>query len=277
MEQEVILSDKGLVTLKTPTPNDKQVIEQETKGLLDVARAYSKIESAQVYNMANADLTAIKTRMTALTEQRMTITRPMDAAKKAVMNLFAPAIAHLEEAERIIKHGMTGFITAQERARRAEEERQRRLAEEQERAARAEAARIARAQEEEAARKRAEAEALAEQAKNAAPEEAAQIEAQAQELAAQAEQAQASAEEVRVAAATAPPPAPIVLPEVSKGAGVSTREVWDFEIVDFAALPDEYKAPNEKLLRSFAQNTKGKVLLPGVKFTSSVHLAKRTR
>lgn len=44
------------------------------------------------------------------------------------------------------------------------------------------------------------------------------------------------------------------------------RDNWKARVVDFAALPDEYKIPNESLLNSHARTTKGERPIPGVEF-----------
>jgi hypothetical protein len=51
-------------------------------------------------------------------------------------------------------------------------------------------------------------------------------------------------------------------------AGVSFREVWDFEITDPAALPREFLVPDEKLIRSAVSSLKDQTTIPGVRVFS---------
>ena len=44
------------------------------------------------------------------------------------------------------------------------------------------------------------------------------------------------------------------------------RKVWDFEVTDFASIPDEYKLVNERALKAIATSTKGTANVPGVQF-----------
>jgi len=60
-----------------------------------------------------------------------------------------------------------------------------------------------------------------------------------------------------------------VAPEIKK---VSTeqgtsgqRDTWTYEIIDFKAMPDEYKLPNTSALNAFAKSTKGMRQIPGVR------------
>jgi hypothetical protein len=58
-------------------------------------------------------LTKIKGRQKALTDVRLSITRPMDAAKKKVMELFQPAVDRLAQAETTIKAAVLTYSQAQ--------------------------------------------------------------------------------------------------------------------------------------------------------------------
>jgi hypothetical protein len=100
------------------------------------------------YGLAADELKDIKARAAKLDEQRKSITKPMDDAKKAVMDLFRAPLAVLEQAEGIIKGKMLTY--SQEQQRKAREAQ---LA--AERAAQAERDRLA-----------AEAKALEEQGKS---------------------------------------------------------------------------------------------------------------
>ncbi len=53
--------------------------------------------------------------------------------------------------------------------------------------------------------------------------------------------------------------------ETPKVAGMSSREDWDFEIVDASKLPPEFLQPNEKAIRAFVKAAKRADALPGVR------------
>lgn len=63
-------------------------------------------------------LKTIKGRQKALSDLRLSITRPMDAAKKRVMELFQPAVDRLATAERTVKGAVLTYTQEQERLRR---------------------------------------------------------------------------------------------------------------------------------------------------------------
>jgi hypothetical protein len=98
----------------------------------------------QTFEIAADELKGIKAKAAALDEQRKAITGPLDAAKKAVMDLFRGPLDALGQAENILKGKMLGY--QQEQQRKAD-------------AARLEAERIAR---EQRLKLEAEARALAE-------------------------------------------------------------------------------------------------------------------
>lgn len=109
---------------------------------LDLVQGFEVVD-APTFEIAADELKAIKARSSALDEQRKGITAPMDAAKKAVMDLFRGPLEILSEAERLLKSKMLAYQQAEQR--------------------KADEARIAaeRAAAEERARMRAEAEKLA--------------------------------------------------------------------------------------------------------------------
>lgn len=67
-------------------------------------------------------------------------------------------------------------------------------------------------------------------------------------------------EAVQTALAALPPPTP-------KVEGLSTVEIWTYEIVDFASVPDKYKllVPNHELLLEEAKTCRDKLNIPGVR------------
>ena len=64
---------------------------------------------------ATFEMNAYTKRIKELEKARKTITGPLDASKKAVMNLFRPAIDGYTQAAGIIKHAIGRYVTEQER------------------------------------------------------------------------------------------------------------------------------------------------------------------
>ncbi|MBU1308799.1 MAG: hypothetical protein KKE30_04605 [Gammaproteobacteria bacterium] len=69
----------------------------------------------------------------------------------------------------------------------------------------------------------------------------------------------AKAEEVEVMV-------PSAAPLFEKANGDTTRRIWRAEVVDFKALPDEYKLPDMKTLNAIARAKRGALSIPGVKW-----------
>ncbi len=96
---------------------------QEAQLILDHAKAIV-IRDQVGYEEAAIALKQLKARMSTLEDERTKITKPMDAAKKAVMDLFRRPQDFLIEAERIMKNAMITYSNEQERIRKAEQARQ---------------------------------------------------------------------------------------------------------------------------------------------------------
>jgi hypothetical protein len=124
---------ENLATAMAETKNPE--LRSSLDQAVELADRYENfvVTSADDYILAAEDLRDVKTRLETINEKRFGITRPMDAAKKAVMNLFAPPTTALELCEKRIKKGMCDYDVRQEQiaeeTRRAEAERQRREAE----------------------------------------------------------------------------------------------------------------------------------------------------
>lgn len=145
---------KALAELATP---NKDAMLADANAIHEVATQLV-IDNDVMYEHAGLELSAINAKLAALEDRRLSITRPMDAAKKAVMSLFAPATERLEAAKKALTAGM---LTYQRQKQEAAAEAQRRANE----AAEKERARLAqRAERAEASGKADKAEALREQA-----------------------------------------------------------------------------------------------------------------
>jgi hypothetical protein len=77
-----------------------------------------EIKNAEEMAASGVMLQTIKGRQKALADARLSITRPMDAAKKRVMELFQPAVDRLAKAETTIKGAVLTYTREQERLRR---------------------------------------------------------------------------------------------------------------------------------------------------------------
>jgi hypothetical protein len=172
------------------------------------------------------------------------------------------------EAERVLKLGIGGYLTEQERLRQAEELRLREEADRAQREAEAETRRL-----------QAEAECL----------HAEEIERQIEE--AEAEGASRAVIE-HLASQPAPVvavepvfmPAPVVASTVTPVQGISAREIWSAEVTDIVALAahiaanPQYRnliAPNMTALNQLARSLKSAMRIPGVKAVSTSNIAAR--
>ena len=237
---------------------------------------------------------------------RLGITRPMDAAKQKVMDLFRGPMEELEEAEVYLKGQMVTFKDEQDRiareqqriereraekeaarlreeARKADElaaeKERKRLAEEQTKAderAAAERERIAQeraaAQSEEDKRRVQEQEEAAKRRREEEQERLHQ-----ERLAAEAEQrertARAETLEARAEITTTAP----VRPGSPKVKGISTRKKWTFEIVDSEKVPDKYKTIDERKIRGVVTALKGDTSIPGVRVYAETIMSAGTK
>lgn len=190
------------------------------------------------YEKAASVLTEIKSRYKELEKQRKEITVPLDNAKKQVMDLFREPLEQLKSAEDTIKRTMIGYTDEQERLAREEQKRLQELADKE-------------------------------------------LERQKKLIEAKIERAKASGKEEKVETLEmekemiAPVVAPVVVPKIDTPKGVSYRDKYTAEVIDFKLLPDEYKLPNQSALDKVAQATKGTISIPGVKIKSEKILASR--
>lgn len=225
-----------------------------------------EVDSPEMLDIAGEELRGFVTRRKQMEEMRLSITRPMDAAKAKVMDLFRVPLDRLGQGESLLRDGITRY----QRAEREKAEAARREAEAKAQAERAEQARIQREAEaaERKAREEAEAARKAGDAKAAAAAEAA-----AAEAATAAESAQEQVELSEIA----PPAPPAVV--AHKAAGIGTRQNWKHEVTDFKALAfaavDSARAgngfllgfllANDKALGTAAKSMQRKLVIPGVR------------
>lgn len=255
MESKVITVEPIQTLEATKASEDALALHNQAQNIV--------ITTQPDYDMAGTLLQRIKGRMKYIEAKRKDITKPLDVAKKLVMELFRTPLIKLGEAEVNIKRGMLTFEEEQERIRKEQQEKL-------ERQAAAEEARKKKALEEQARKKEEEARKLREEAEKADAEEKARLEAIAQKKEEEAEARREKAEATHVEA-------PVIAPRVETPKGISYTTKWTAEVVDFKALPDEYKIEDTSMLNKLAQATKGKVPVPGVIFKSEKVVASRSK
>jgi ATPase subunit of ABC transporter with duplicated ATPase domains len=106
-------------------------------------------------------------------------------------------------------------------------------------------------------------------ANDAAAKEQARLQEIADRAAAKGHTTKAEQFEERALAVTAP----IVTTEAPKVAGVSFREVWDFEITDEDLIPREYLVVDETKIRRVVTALKGDAKIPGVRVFKQKRIA----
>jgi hypothetical protein len=173
----------------------------------------------------------------------------IDAAHAAWKTSLANLQKHLEplkKADEVIKVKVRDYLEREQR--KAEAERRRLLAEAE---TKARAEREARAQ-------------AAIAAAQAAQEEHDEVTA-----------AMAMDEAVQIEAEVIVPIIDLSSAKVAKAAGQSVRTDWDFEVSDFAKLPDNYKIADDKKIRGVVKAMKGAVEIPGVRIYSKQIVSQR--
>lgn len=90
---------------------------------VDLVPAIYVIHSQEELEQAAVLLRNVKTSKTRLEDLRKSMTRPIDDAKKNIMDIFKPQETKLAEAEKRIKSGVNAWNIEQERRRQQEEAR----------------------------------------------------------------------------------------------------------------------------------------------------------
>lgn len=101
------------VSFGATTAPSKEVLLKEVAPLVELADIIM-IDSDELYEVAGAELVAIKAKQKALEEQRLGITRGLDQTKKLIMDLFKPAQDKLAQGERSLKNAMLTYDREQE-------------------------------------------------------------------------------------------------------------------------------------------------------------------
>lgn len=99
---------------------DVREVTDAAQAIVSIAGSYT-VTSPEQYVAAGADLTRIAGAQKKLEAVRQAITRPMDAAKKAVLDFFRDPEAKLETAKNTIKRAMIAYDEQQRRIREEEQ------------------------------------------------------------------------------------------------------------------------------------------------------------
>lgn len=253
------------MTAESTLPAEFASVEPALAAIRSGYREIATIKSPEQFSRAGDLLKAVKGALRQIEDQRVAITKPMNDALRATNAQAKTASAPFETAEREIKARMVEYTNEQERVRREEQ----RKAEEAARAERERLAKLAREAEEKA---RAEQERLRKEAEAAAAAgraaEAAKLNARADRV---EEKTAAKVEELQVREASVV--APVIQREPPKVAGVSTREVWLFEVNDPTQVPRQYLIVDESKIRKVVQALKGDAQIPGVRVYSERQIA----
>lgn len=218
------MDTQPLVNLQVPKPED--TLFKGAERALASAKVFV-VDGPEVRDLAVKDLTRVKGLQKDLDATRKSITQPIDAAKKAVMDLFRSPTTYLEQAEVLLKKAIQTYDRAEEQKRLAAQA----AAEE---TARQERARLVAEAAARTAAAEAEAQAIQRQAEQAAA--AGDVEAAARLNAEAESRVEQGAAEVATLQTTATlVTAPTVAAPV-RTAGVSTRKVWKAEVNDKLAL-----------------------------------------
>ena len=252
-------------------------IEITAEVLAEVEAAEKALEAAQhftvatvtEYEQAGEELKKLAGRGKQLEAMRKNLKEPSLEQGRRIDAFFKAPQQFIEDAKRSIKKALGAYDAVQrEKRREAERKAEEAARKERERmereAARAEAAAKQKRQAEEAKARKLEEEGRAEEAeakrKAAADREEAQLR---------------KADEKREAAAHVPV-VPVIQPEQPKISGISSRQVWRFEITDIRQLPPEYLQADEKAIGGVVRALKDKTNIPGVRVCCEETIAARS-
>ena len=108
---EVIETESKALTYSQPK---ESALTRSAERVLAIAMSIV-VDSDEMAALAAAELGTIKGRVKELDEERKSITKPMDDAKKAVMDIYKPAIEKLGQAETALKTSLLTYQKEQQR------------------------------------------------------------------------------------------------------------------------------------------------------------------
>lgn len=204
---------------------EAEALAKETEIILESYQGMV-VKNNETFLSAGNELKTIKGKLSEIETLRKSMTKPLDMARKAIMEFFRVPQERLEKAEGTIKRAMLTYQQECEAVRLKEEARIQELARKEE------------------ARKKAALDARADKA-------AAKGDLQ------KAEELRQQKEEVFV-------PVPVVASSVAKVEGVATKKVWKFRIVDEHLVPRDYMIPDLTKIGGVVRATRGTLNIPGV-------------
>lgn len=229
--------------------------------------AHALVVTRDTYESASAFLRGVKGLAGEIERERKSLTDPLNAVVKRVMDRFRPAADALTKAEGIVKGKLAAYA--------AELERQRQEAERIAREAQRKAEEKLRAEAEAARRAEDDARRKAEEARAAGDLAAAKAaEAEASRKAAMAEKREEKADVVALA--------PVAVEAAPEAVGISYRTTYSAEVIDLKALlagvlagtvPAEAVMANEKFLGASARALKTAMNWPGVRVVAKKTVA----
>lgn len=108
----------NLVDVQIPTPTD--TASERARAALAAAESRAII-TAEDYEIAAGELQAIKAKAREIDEQRKTLVKPIDEARKTIQAFFAPPLDWLAKAEAVLKGKLVVYQNEQDRIRREEQ------------------------------------------------------------------------------------------------------------------------------------------------------------
>jgi len=249
--------------------------DEKAQHLVDMALQTMKqasnlqVRSPREYEQVSESRKSIKAKFKEIEGYRVHLKEPFLLGCRRIDDFFKPALKFLKDAEDTTKDHLINY-----------ENEQKRQAAEQQRKLEAEARKKREALEAKARAEREEADAKAAELKRAA--DAAREAGNLNESVTLNHQANKVVEKSEVKAEnTLTKAAQVVAPKVEAYippvVGQHTRERWCVEIVDAALVPREFLIVDEKALNAVANATKGKLIIPGVKFYSKRIMAGGSR
>lgn len=223
-------------TAITIAPPETEALERVGVSIVDAANAMT-IDSAATMIDGAEQLRQIKTARTRIKAEFEASIRAAHGAHKLILALKNKLDAPLAQAEGHVKNLLATYSADEERKRRAEEDRLRKIA-----------------MKEEEDRRIAQAEAL-------------EAEAKKLEAMGETELADAAKQTADGVLDAEPTPVAVVLPSTTpKIEGVSMRTTWKFRIDDQFSIPRKWLIPDEKAIRAYGTSMGEKASIAGVSF-----------
>ncbi len=269
VETTLLKQNELFLTVRKTVVEQIAAAENTAKKARDSALAI-EIDGQAMLDVAGRELTALATAIKNLDERRFEFTRPLDAEKTYIMDVFKGPKGLLEEGEKSLRTKVNDYLTV-EREKAAKQRREIEEQERKDREAAVERERKAQAEADELATKAAAARSPAAKAK---------LTAQAEEATLRAQDATAAVELADIA------PSRSVGVVAPRTAGIGTRGTWKVKSIDLAVLVKAaaadpqflvYLEAIETKLNGIARALRADARVPGVVFYEDSGISVRTR